>query len=464
MQQQRRLEDREVSILMVEAGQAAAADVADAGTVGAAESAGAAAAAAASANGAAGPGRDPAGEAPPAGSAPLVVRYAIDPEHGVSASRPHQPGWRLDASAFLLDLGPGSDAVLVVGPELRRIDRGDGGPGLLNRAATGAAAWRRERARALRRLKLPDRLLAFTEELNRAHSEDAVCSTLMEHVGRIVGGYTGLVFLHEVSGPATEALFPVKHRWISNGLTGSSLSADLRFIGPGLVHADEVIPATGSPFGNLAGVFRETSACAMAHVPLGDRGLLLLVERRGNRVFEADDWDLLRSIARQAEVALERVALFERVHALSLTDPLTGLGNRRKMEIVLEHSLAAARRGQPLSLVMLDLDGFKEFNDTWGHVRGDEVLRTFAATLQEHVRGSDLVIRYGGDEFLFVLTGADAEAAARTIDRVREHTPASIRFTAGIAEYDPTVTSPAQLVERADRQLYAVRRRPLAVG
>jgi diguanylate cyclase (GGDEF)-like protein len=424
--QQRRLEDREISILMVEAGQASV----------------------------------PADGSAPAG--PLVVRYAIDAEQGVSATRPNQPGWRLDASAFLLDLGDGNEAVLVVGPELRGIERGDGGPSLLNRAATGALAWRRERARALRRLQLPDRLLAFAEELNRAHSTDAVCTAVMDHVGRIVGGYTGLVFLHQNTGPGTEALHAVKHRWIANGLSGTVLDADLRFIGPGLVRGDEVLPGTGSRFGSLAPVFRETGACVMPYVQLGDRGLLLLVERRRSRVFEADDWDLFRSIARQAEAALERVALFDRVHVLSLTDPLTGLGNRRRMEVVLEHSLAAARRGQPLTLVMLDLDGFKEFNDTWGHVRGDEILRTFAAVLQEHVRGSDLVIRYGGDEFLFVLSGADAEAAARTVERVRQHTPAPIRFTAGIAEYDPTVTAAAQLVERADRDLYAVRRRPLA--
>jgi diguanylate cyclase (GGDEF)-like protein len=431
MTQKRRLEDREISVLMVEAGHA--------------------------------PPAVEGVEHAPAGG-PLVVRYAIDPALGVSASRPHQPGWRLDASAFLLDLGDDSDAVLVVGPELRRIERGDGGPQLLNRAAAGAAAWRRERARSLRRLQLPDRLLAFTEELNRAHSLDAVCGTVMEHVGRIAGGYTGLIFLHENTGAGIEGLFPVKHRWISNGLTGATLSAELRFVGPGLVRVDEVVPATGSPFSSLGPVFREVGACAMAYVPLGDRGLLLLVERRESRVFEADDWDLFRSVARQTEVALERVQLFDRVHALSLTDPLTGLGNRRKMELVLEHSLAAARRGQPLSLVMLDLDGFKEFNDTWGHVRGDEILRNFADTLREHVRGSDLVIRYGGDEFLFVLTGADSEAAQRTVDRVREHTSAPLRFTAGIAEYDPTITSPSQLVERADRALYALRNRPLHVG
>jgi diguanylate cyclase (GGDEF)-like protein len=431
MSKQRRLEDREISVLVVEPG-VDVSSPARAGDGGVADDV--------------------------AAGAPLVVRYAIDPLDGtVTARRPHQPGWKFDASAFLLDVPTESEAILIVGPELRRIDRGAGGSELLTRAAAGAAAWRRERARALRRMQLPDRLLAFSEELNRAHSLQSVCATLVEHVGRVVGGYTGLVYLHENTGPGEEGLFLADHPWISHGLGGGSLSSDLRFIGPGLVRAGEVMPATGSPFANLAPVFRETSACAMAFVPLGDRGLLLLIERRESRVFEAEDWDLLRSVARQAEVALERVSLFERVHALSLTDPLTGLGNRRKMEIVLEHSFAAARRGTPLSVVMIDMDGFKEFNDTYGHVRGDEVLRRFGECLHEQVRGSDLVVRYGGDEFLFVLTGADAAAAAVTVERVRQSLKEPIPFSAGIAEYDPGIASSRDLIDRADRALYAGR-------
>ncbi len=423
MAQHHRLEDREVSILMVEPAVA--------------------------------PGPDGQGQG--AGE-PLVVRYSIDPHHGVTASRPHQEGWKLDASAFLLDLPNEPNAILVVGPELRVIERGMGGSELLNRAALGAAAWRREQARSLRRLRLPDRLLAFSEELNRAQSLPAVCAALIEHVGRIAGGYTGLVYLHENTGPGQEGLFPADHPWLLRGLGAASLPADLRFLGPGLISSDEVLPSLGSPFGNLAPVFHEAAAVAAAYVPLGDRGMLLVLERRSHRIFEAEDWDLLRSVARQAEVALERVNLFERVHALTLTDPLTGLGNRRKLEVVLEHAFAAARRGQSLSLVMIDMDGFKEFNDTHGHVRGDEVLRGFAEALHRQVRGSDLVVRYGGDEFLFVLTGATASDAEIMVDRLRTELDVSMRFSAGVAEYHPSVTSPADLIDRADRALYAGRR------
>lgn len=421
--QQRRLEDREISVIMVE------------------------------------PAISPVEHElpPPLPSQPLVVRYALDDE-GVTATRPQQPGWKLDAAAFLLDIPTESEAVLVIGPELRHIPRGQGGSELLGRAAAGAIAWRRERARALRRQQLPDRLLAFSEELNRAYTHTSVYQTLMAHAGRIVGGYTGVIYLYDNNGAGEEGLYPLEHPWVSLGLKDCTLSADLRFRGPGEVRADEVLPGTGSPFDNLSPLIRETGAATLYYVPLRDAGLLFVIERRKGRNLDAEEWDLLRSVGRQAELALERVTLFQRVHELTLTDPLTGLGNRRKLEIVLEHAFAAGRRGQALSVVMIDIDGFKEFNDQQGHLAGDDALRRFADCLGNQVRGADLVVRYGGDEFLLVMPGANADAAATTIARVRAHLEDDISFTAGIAEYSQLMGSPHEIVEQADRALYALRR------
>lgn len=421
--QQRRLEDREISVIMVE------------------------------------PAIAPPEHQLPASlpSQPLIVRYALD-EGGVTATRPQQPGWKLDAAAFLLDVPTESEAVLVVGPELRHIPRGQGGSELLGRAAAGAVAWRRERARALRRQQLPDRLLAFSEELNRAYTHGAVYQALMAHAARIVGGYTGVLYLYDNNGAGEEGLYPLEHPWVSLGLKDCTLSADLRFRGPGEVRSEDVLPGTGSPFDNLSPLIRETGAATLYYVPLRDAGLLFVIERRRGRILDAEEWDLLRSVGRQAEVALERVTLFQRVHELTLTDPLTGLGNRRKLEIVLEHAFAAARRGQQLTVVMVDIDGFKEFNDLQGHLAGDEVLRRFADCLRDHVRGADLVVRYGGDEFLLVMPGANAEAAATTIARIRAHLQDDISFTAGVAEYSLPMSSPHEIVEHADRALYALRR------
>ena len=418
---QRRLEDREVRLLLVEPGADADAPSAEA----------------------------------PAAIGPQVACYTILSNQQVRITRPADPDWRFDASALVLDIPTEKEAILVMGPELRRIERGTGNTELVQRAARGIAAWRRERSRALRRLELPDRLVAFSEELHRATTLRAAYAALATHVARVVGGFTGIVYAHD---GAAATLRPVEHPGLAFGLTECALSSELCFRGPGLVHADEVLATAGGPFSNLAPIIRATSAVTLPYVPLGQRGLLFVVERRAERIFEPEDWDLLRSVARLAELAIDRIDLYDRVHDLSLTDPLTGLANRRRLDVVFEHSFAAARRGQTLSVVMIDLDGFKQYNDRFGHVRGDEILRTFAATLREQTRGSDLVVRYGGDEFLILMTGASHADAEQIVSRIRGRLP-EIGFTAGTAEYSAGVSSPQDLVDRADRDLYATRRK-----
>lgn len=400
-------------------------------------------------------------ELSPSAPQPLVACYTILPNQEVRVSRPFNLGWRLDCSAIILDIPSENEAILVVGPEFRRIERGDGEADLMQRAARGISAWRRERSRALRRLELPDRLVAFSEALHRAHTLDAAYFALASHVARVVGGYTGIVYACDKGGAAGGTLRPVQYPGIDGGLAECDLSPELRFGGPGLVHADEVLTSAGGPFSNLAPIVQATKAVTLPYVPLGDRGVLFLVERRAERVFDPEDWDLLLSIARLAELAFDRIELYDRVHDLSLTDPLTGLANRRKLDVVLEHTFAAARRGQQLSLVMIDLDGFKQYNDEFGHLRGDEILRHFAAMLREHVRNADLVVRYGGDEFMIVMGGASRADAEQIIARIRS-TTTEIGFTAGVAEYSEALTSPQDLVDRADRDLYAARRRRIA--
>ncbi len=110
----------------------------------------------------------------------------------------------------------------------------------------------------------------------------------------------------------------------------------------------------------------------------------------------------------------------ERMRLLSRTDVLTGLSNRRSIMEALDQELGrAARQGTTLSVVILDLDHFKRINDTWGHPAGDQVLREAARILRESVRDTDLLGRYGGEEFMIVLPGADVHEAMGVLERCR---------------------------------------------
>lgn len=147
---------------------------------------------------------------------------------------------------------------------------------------------------------------------------------------------------------------------------------------------------------------------------------------------------------------------------LSRTDPLTGLANYRSLEERLEPAVAAARRHrQPLALVLADLDYFKEINDTYGHEVGNEVLRGVAALLRANCRREDLPVRWGGEEFLVLLSHTDRRGAwlfaerirtllaAQTFPPVREPVTASF----GVAELMPTDDA-SSFIRRADQALY----------
>lgn len=179
------------------------------------------------------------------------------------------------------------------------------------------------------------------------------------------------------------------------------------------------------------------------------------------RSFQEEEVRLLERIASQASVALTNARLHERLQALSLTDPLTELANRRHLEMQLAREMAAAQRGRPLSIVLFDLDHFKQYNDRHGHLAGDEILRAFASVLSAETRRMNLVARYGGDEFISVLSGSPypgaAQHAGRVLHRVEQHPllgPAGIRVSWGIAEYRPEMCGVEELIQSADRALY----------
>ena len=150
----------------------------------------------------------------------------------------------------------------------------------------------------------------------------------------------------------------------------------------------------------------------------------------------------------------------QEAEAAALTDPLTGIPNRRYAELVLPREFAGAKRGREFSVVVFDLDNFKAFNDEHGHSAGDEALIAFAHAVESNTRTMNLSARVGGEEFLSIASSTTAEGAVVFAERVRkalaDNPPPSgpLTVSAGIAEYDDTMKRPDDLLEAADRALY----------
>jgi diguanylate cyclase (GGDEF)-like protein len=155
----------------------------------------------------------------------------------------------------------------------------------------------------------------------------------------------------------------------------------------------------------------------------------------------------------------------QRLYIASHTDALTGVGSRLALEEKLEAVRSEhARYGRRASLAVCDVDFFKSYNDHFGHVAGDEALRRVAQSIHEHLRASDRVYRYGGEEFVVLLPEQNLDEAARAIDRVRREverlhieaaTPlAYLTISAGVAELDRDDVSATEWLKRADGALY----------
>jgi len=175
-----------------------------------------------------------------------------------------------------------------------------------------------------------------------------------------------------------------------------------------------------------------------------------------------EEIEILQRLANQTTVALANARLHESIRALSLTDPLTDLPNRRHLDLHLRREVAAARRGRHVSVVLFDLNDFKLHNDRLGHVVGDQMLRHFGRILLSETRAMNLAARYGGDEFISVLTDIPKEGAeshAKRVERRLASHPVlsgyGLTISYGIAQFDPVKMFEIEdLIQKADRELY----------
>jgi diguanylate cyclase (GGDEF)-like protein len=206
-------------------------------------------------------------------------------------------------------------------------------------------------------------------------------------------------------------------------------------------------------------------------VPLSAQGEVIgVLTFDGERAPNANERRIALAAGEQLALALANLRLQETLRTQSVRDPLTSLFNRRYLEVSLERELLrASRRALPLAVLMLDIDHFKRFNDSYGHDAGDALLAQFADVLKRTVRSEDIACRYGGEEFTIVLLEADATAAAQRAEAIRaavaemsvvHHQQQLPRVTVsiGLSLYPHDARSPEDLLRRADAALYAAKK------
>jgi diguanylate cyclase (GGDEF)-like protein len=210
----------------------------------------------------------------------------------------------------------------------------------------------------------------------------------------------------------------------------------------------------------------KTSSFISYPIMLGDRRIAVLnfTDKADGDAFDDHDLELLQAIAPQIAVAIDRGTLKDKAgqfEQLSVTDPLTGLLNRRYIEERLIEEIERSKRHRfPMSLMMLDVDEFKSYNDNWGHPAGDIALRIVADVLKETLRGADVAARYGGEEFAVLLpqtTSAEATAIGERIRQRIERTEfpkRKVTVSIGIASLSAEVDSAEQIINAADNALY----------
>ena len=219
---------------------------------------------------------------------------------------------------------------------------------------------------------------------------------------------------------------------------------------------DDIDPGSDKyPIAVVPLVFHERPMGAL-QVTLGDAA----------RLWHENEILLLRTVADQVAVAVNHAGLFAQIQQQALTDALTGCYNRRSFEMQLDKDILMARRlQQPLSLIMLDLDRFKNLNDSAGHDAGDAALRQLADCFRRELRAVDSAARFGGDEFALILPQADPEGALMVAERLRARIEeihidgfGSVTTSIGIATFPIHANTRAELLRASDDALYAAKR------
>jgi diguanylate cyclase (GGDEF)-like protein len=198
-------------------------------------------------------------------------------------------------------------------------------------------------------------------------------------------------------------------------------------------------------------------------------GVVEIINRLGTLRFTQADLEILLTLVEPCAIAIENAILFQRTEQLTITDDLTKLFNSRYLNLYIGREIKRCKRhGIPLSVIFLDLDGFKGVNDQYGHLAGSRTLAEVGLILAEAVRESDILARYGGDEFVVVLPETPPSGALVIAERIRKSIEthsflegqglrARISASFGIASYPDHALTPEGLIQKADQAMYRVK-------
>jgi diguanylate cyclase (GGDEF)-like protein/excisionase family DNA binding protein len=311
-----------------------------------------------------------------------------------------------------------------------------------------------------RQLRSQRELLQITESLLTTLDARAVLDSITERLERLI---TCDNIAIEVVDPATGLLTPLAARGVHAAYFMEPWEPGETGVATWVVEHDEPVyirDEREDPRVN----HREDGPAegSLIVVPLRSRGGaigVLTIERLGvGNTFSFDEFELVQLFAAQVSIALQNAEVFQAVQVRARTDGLTGLLNHATFEEWLERIV---KEGGTFSLIMLDLDDFRDVNNGRGHQAGDELLRKIAAGLVRAGRDTDLVFRYGGDEFAFLLPHTDGAGALLAAERARlavHNTDRAVSASVGVATFPHDGATPNEMLLAADRACYVAKR------
>ena len=198
-------------------------------------------------------------------------------------------------------------------------------------------------------------------------------------------------------------------------------------------------------------------------------GVIEIVNVEDMKIFESEDFPILTILSDYAAIAIENSRYVEKITKMSVTDEYTGLYNARYLHQILDEFFSKTNRETPLTIVFLDIDNFKSIVDTYGHLLGTRLLKELGETISNHLTEQDILIKYGGDEYIIVFSGKNKTEAAKCSENIlraiRESTylkseanPAKVTASFGLASYPEDAEAKKELLISADNALFAIKK------